>query len=221
MWEQCSSKQRRFFFITANVEFVCYYYESKYEVRLWSKNSWETKFISYVNFRSARINMIWVIKLYFHRCTMKWEYTLCVIIIIKLEEWTIINCLGLGHETMVCTVCLSIFLLIESHVEFGSNSVNIHSVVATMRRVMIVGSILVRRTQNRYFYVIYLIIYTLSGSLTQQNIATREPFSKDALKQCIYPLLMLASANCAVTMDIRSNPVVFGLNSSLKMEGTQ
>ena len=38
------------------------------------------------------------------------EYILCLIIIIKSEVWTITHCLGLGHETMVCTVCLSIFL---------------------------------------------------------------------------------------------------------------
>ena len=36
-----------------------------------------------------------------------WENILCLIIIIKSEVWTIIHCLGLGHETMVC---LSIFL---------------------------------------------------------------------------------------------------------------
>ena len=30
--------------------------------------------------------------------------------IIKSEIWTITHCLGLGHETMVCAVCLSIFL---------------------------------------------------------------------------------------------------------------
>ena len=35
---------------------------------------------------------------------------LCLIIIIKSEVWTITHCLGLGHETMVCAVCLSIFL---------------------------------------------------------------------------------------------------------------
>ena len=28
----------------------------------------------------------------------------------KLEVWTIIHCLGLGHETMICAVCLFIFL---------------------------------------------------------------------------------------------------------------
>ena len=38
-------------------------------------------------------------------------YILCLIIIIKSEVWTIIHCLGLGHETMVCAVCLSIFLI--------------------------------------------------------------------------------------------------------------
>ena len=38
------------------------------------------------------------------------EYILCLIIIIKSEVWTAIHCLGLGHETMVCAVCLSIFL---------------------------------------------------------------------------------------------------------------
>ena len=36
-------------------------------------------------------------------------YILCLIIIIKSEVWTIIHCLGLGHETMVSAVCLSIF----------------------------------------------------------------------------------------------------------------
>ena len=37
-------------------------------------------------------------------------YKLCLIIIIKSEVWTITHCLGLGHETMVCAVCLSTFL---------------------------------------------------------------------------------------------------------------
>ena len=41
------------------------------------------------------------------------EYTFCLIVIIKSEVWTIIHCLGSGHETMVCTVCLSIFLWIR------------------------------------------------------------------------------------------------------------
>ena len=35
-------------------------------------------------------------------------YILCLITIIKSEVWTINHCLGLGHETMVCAVCLSV-----------------------------------------------------------------------------------------------------------------
>ena len=49
-------------------------------------------------------------------------YILCLIIIIKSEVWTITHCLGLGHETMVCAVCLSIFFLI--HLAFVSYSSN-------------------------------------------------------------------------------------------------
>ena len=37
-------------------------------------------------------------------------YILCLVIIIKSEVWTITHYLGLGHETMVCAVCLPIFL---------------------------------------------------------------------------------------------------------------
>ena len=37
---------------------------------------------------------------------------LCLIIIIKSEVWTITHCLGISHETMVCAVCLSIFICI-------------------------------------------------------------------------------------------------------------
>ena len=37
------------------------------------------------------------------------EYILCLFIIIKSEVWIIVNCLGLGHESMVCAVCLSMF----------------------------------------------------------------------------------------------------------------
>ena len=33
---------------------------------------------------------------------------ICLIIIIKLEIWTITHCLRLGHETVVCAVCPSI-----------------------------------------------------------------------------------------------------------------
>ena len=41
-----------------------------------------------------------------------WEniYVLCLIIIIKSEILTITHCLGLGHETILCAMCASIFL---------------------------------------------------------------------------------------------------------------
>ena len=43
-------------------------------------------------------------------CFQFTQYTFCLIIIIRSEIWIIIHCLGLGSETMVCAVCLSIFL---------------------------------------------------------------------------------------------------------------
>ena len=39
-------------------------------------------------------------------------YKLCLTIVIKSEVWTISHCSGLGHETMVCAICLYIFLWI-------------------------------------------------------------------------------------------------------------
>ena len=40
-------------------------------------------------------------------------YILCLIIIIKSEVWTITHCLWLGHETIVCAVCLSILSCLQ------------------------------------------------------------------------------------------------------------
>ena len=42
-------------------------------------------------------------------------YIICLIINIKSEVWTITHCLGLGHETKVSAVCLSIFLFIQGY----------------------------------------------------------------------------------------------------------
>ena len=42
-------------------------------------------------------------------------FLLCLIIIIKSEVWTITHCLGLGHETMVCAVFLSVFFWKLAH----------------------------------------------------------------------------------------------------------
>ena len=47
---------------------------------------------------------------HFPRDDWKNIYILCLIVIIESEVWTITYCLGLGHETMVCAVCLSVFL---------------------------------------------------------------------------------------------------------------
>ena len=44
------------------------------------------------------------------------ECVLYFIIIIKPEVWIINHCLGLGHETMVCAVCLTMFLWAAYHV---------------------------------------------------------------------------------------------------------
>ena len=40
-------------------------------------------------------------------------YILCLITIIKSEVWTTTHCLGLDHETMLCAVCISVFLSIN------------------------------------------------------------------------------------------------------------
>ena len=42
-------------------------------------------------------------------------YILCLIIIIKSEVWTITHFLVLGHEAMVCAVCISIVLVKLRH----------------------------------------------------------------------------------------------------------
>ena len=41
-----------------------------------------------------------------------------LIIIIKSGVWTITHCLGLGHETMVCAVCLFVFLQMKQNREY-------------------------------------------------------------------------------------------------------
>ena len=48
-------------------------------------------------------------------------YILCLIII-KSKVWTITHCLGLGHETMVSAVCLSIFLWESAATKFSAPS---------------------------------------------------------------------------------------------------
>ena len=47
-----------------------------------------------------------------------WECVLYLIIIIKPGVWIINHCLGLGHETMVCAVYLTMFLLTSNHIHY-------------------------------------------------------------------------------------------------------
>ena len=60
---------------------------------------------------------------FIHSSCDDWEniYIVCLVIIINSEVWTITHCLGLGHKTMVCAVCLSIFLWIYSYGIYDSN----------------------------------------------------------------------------------------------------
>ena len=41
------------------------------------------------------------------------ENTCDLIIILKSDVWSICHCLGVGHEKMVCALCLSIFLFLR------------------------------------------------------------------------------------------------------------
>ena len=79
--------------------------------------------VNYITYITLTISSQLSIKQYMGLCVFSWPisllmiervHILCLIIItIKSEVWTIIHCLG--HETMVCTVCLAIFL----HHKFG------------------------------------------------------------------------------------------------------
>ena len=53
---------------------------------------------------------LYVFSLPISRVMIERIYILCLIINIESEVWTITHCLGLGHETMVPAVCLSILL---------------------------------------------------------------------------------------------------------------
>ena len=59
-----------------------------------------------------RINMIFKGLHNVHTVMIERIYTLSYYFI-KSEVWTIIYCLGLGHETIVCAICLSVFLSIS------------------------------------------------------------------------------------------------------------
>ena len=72
---------------------VCFSYDWNYSRNYLSFNVWGCVSSAYP------IRLSWL-----------WKCVLHVIIIIKSEVWIINHCLGLGHETMVCAVVLTMFL---------------------------------------------------------------------------------------------------------------
>ena len=90
------------------------------QIYLWTLNLWNVGQIYFVECVSKIEHILLVIHylIYGAVCFQftqfprdGWENILfCLIIIMKSEVWTIIHCLGLSNETMVCTVCLFIFL---------------------------------------------------------------------------------------------------------------
>ena len=89
-------------------------------------------------------------------------FILCLIIIIKSEVWTITHCLGLGHETMGCTVCLSIFLLKTPHSLFPKHPqfTSKHSYIVWPNSIMCC----------QILHYIQLLIHCVCGKDCGQNI---------------------------------------------------
>ena len=94
-------------------------------------------------------------------------YILCLIIIIKSEVWTITHCLGLGHETMVSTVCLSIFL---SHV------MSWHYIYTFW------GIILFNKNSSRYTLPIKEWKIEMKNDINYQEIARQQKQQRDTSK---------------------------------------
>ena len=64
---------------------------------------------------------------------------LYLIIIIKSEVWPICHCLGFGHETMACAVCLSIFYNALWFLGIGRNSYHFQRLITILWRAPIAG----------------------------------------------------------------------------------
>ena len=103
-----------------NIVFVCLYIIIIVQIYLKTSNLWNACQIYFAECVSKIKHILSVIQYTTHG-TVCFQFThflviieriyiLCVIIIIKLEVWTITHCLGSGHETMVCAVCLFVFL---------------------------------------------------------------------------------------------------------------
>ena len=90
-------------------------------------------------------------------------YILCHIIIIKSKVWTITHCLGLGHETMVWAVCLSIFL---SNRKYQPYPLSYFFVVVSLRCLLhhILSRIAYTFRENRYFVFIIIVRFMMSAN---------------------------------------------------------
>ena len=111
------------------IVFVCLYITPShyYHFANLSKDielAWQIHFVECVSkikhiFLSYPLYNIWgcVFSVYWFPLWWLRKYTPCLIVIIQSEIWTITHCLGfrLGHERMVCAVCLSIFLCTKIH----------------------------------------------------------------------------------------------------------
>ena len=75
---------------------------------------------------------------------------LCPIIIIKAEVWTITHSLGLDHDTMVCAVCLSIFLFLSCVYTLECH--NIHFKTNIKNKVSIWKE---QQTRHKLLYLVY------------------------------------------------------------------
>ena len=69
----------------------------------WSSVTWHAAF-QYMGLCVFSLHMYLILLWWSRECVRN------LIIIIKSEVWIINHCLGLGHETMVCAVCLTVFL---------------------------------------------------------------------------------------------------------------
>ena len=63
-----------------------------------------------------------------------------IIIIIESGVWTITHCLRLGHETMVCAVCLSVFLWTPASIFHFLSAMHIGFIVSWIQNISIHGT---------------------------------------------------------------------------------
>ena len=102
------------------------------------------------------------------------------IIIIKSGVWPICHCLGVGHETMVCAVCLYI---VESGVNY---SLCLQETWLTTQQDVLIFHIPVYKLINRPIpcssYIVIYVFITI-GSFPQITISTRYNVNRNSTDQ--------------------------------------